>query len=48
MAGNEPETHLSGTEARAGQKLGVMRYVLAISLALVVIAFLIILVGPFG
>ena len=44
MAGNEPDTHLSGTEARAGQKLGVMRYVLAISLALVVIAFLIILV----
>ena len=42
MAGEEPQTHLSGTEARAGQKLGVMRYVLHISLALAVIAGIVI------
>jgi hypothetical protein len=36
---NDP--HLSPTEARSGIKLGVMRYVLGISLATVIIAFLI-------
>lgn len=33
--------HMRPTEARAGAKLGVMRYVLGISLAAVVIAFVV-------
>lgn len=39
----EDETHLTRTEARAGQSTHVTRYVLPISLALVVILFVIIL-----
>jgi hypothetical protein len=38
------EPHLSDTEASAGKKLGTMRYVLAISLAAIVVAFAIILI----
>ena len=41
MAENEP--HLTRTEARAGQSTNVTRYVLPISLALVVILFVVIL-----
>lgn len=37
------EPHLSKVKARAGTTPGVVRYVLAISLTLVVIAFLVIL-----
>jgi hypothetical protein len=37
---NDPQ-HLSPTEARSGIKLGVMRYVLGISLAAVIIAFIV-------
>ncbi len=48
MAGENEEKHLSGTEARAGTELGVMRYVLAISLFLVVAIFIVILWAPFG
>lgn len=33
--------HVSPTEARSGIKLGVMRYVLGISLAAVIVAFLV-------
>jgi hypothetical protein len=40
----EEEPHLSGTEARAGQKTGAMRYVLGISLAAIVVIFLILLI----
>jgi hypothetical protein len=39
----EEDTHLTRTEARAGQSNHVTRYVLPISLALVVILFVIIL-----
>jgi hypothetical protein len=41
MAENEP--HLTRTEARAGQSTHVTRYVLPISLALVVVLFVVIL-----
>ena len=41
MAGQEP--HLSGTDASAGKKLGTMRYVLGISLVLIVVLFAILL-----
>jgi len=37
------EVHVSGTEAKGGSTLHVMRYVLMFSLALVVIAFAIVL-----
>jgi hypothetical protein len=40
----EEEPHLSGTEARGGQKTGVMRYVLGISLAVIVVIFAILLI----
>lgn len=33
--------HIPPTEARAGVKLGIMRYVLGISLAAVIIAFIV-------
>lgn len=36
---NDPQ-HMPPTEARAGAKLGVMRYVLGISLAAVIVAFI--------
>ena len=39
----DEETHLTRTEARAGQSTHVTRYVLPISLALVVILFLVVL-----
>ncbi|HEY0316162.1 MAG TPA: hypothetical protein VGC28_07845 [Sphingomonas sp.] len=38
------EPHLSDTEASGGKKLGTMRYVLAISLVVIVVAFAIILI----
>jgi len=41
--GPNEETHLTRTEARAGSSNHVTRYVLPISLALVVVLFLIIL-----
>jgi hypothetical protein len=40
----EEEPHLSGTEARGGQKTGVMRYVLGISLAAIIIIVLLLLI----
>ena len=44
MAGmDESETHLSKTEARAGTTPHMTRYILAISLVLVVIVFAVIL-----
>ncbi|WP_019831638.1 hypothetical protein [Sphingomonas sp. PR090111-T3T-6A] len=36
--------HLSGTEARAGRKANVVRYVLGISLAAIVVVFAIMLI----
>jgi len=44
MADNE-QIHLTRTEARAGSSNHVTRYVLPISLALVVILFLVVLVA---
>jgi hypothetical protein len=41
--GPNEETHLTRTEARAGSSNHVTRYVLPISLALVIVLFLIIL-----
>jgi hypothetical protein len=41
---DEQPTHLTATEASAGSKPRVMRYVLGISLALVVILFAILLI----
>jgi len=43
----EKEEHLTKTEARAGITPGIVRYVLGISLALVIIAFAIILLIGF-
>jgi hypothetical protein len=43
----EEEEHLTKTEARAGTGPGAMRYVLGISIALVLIAFVVILVFGF-
>ena len=40
----DSETHISGTEASGGKKLGTMRYVLGISLVVVVALFAILLV----
>lgn len=40
----EQGPHLSGTEARAGQKTNTVRYILGISLAAVIIVFAIILI----
>ncbi len=39
----DPEIHRTRTEARAGSAPRVMRYVLAISLALVILAYIVIL-----
>jgi hypothetical protein len=38
------EPHLSGTEARAGQKTNTLRYILGISLAAIVVVFAIVLI----
>jgi predicted secreted protein len=38
------QEHLSGTEASAGQKTNTVRYILGISLAAIVIIFLILLI----
>ncbi|WCT73377.1 hypothetical protein PQ455_17480 [Sphingomonas naphthae] len=40
---HEGDTHLTGTEARAGSKTKVTRYVLGISLTLIVIIFAVLL-----
>jgi predicted secreted protein len=42
MAENEP--HLSGTDASAGRKTNVVRYILGVSLAAIVIIFAILLI----
>ena len=42
MEENSP--HLSGTEARAGRKANIVRYVLGISLAAIVLIFAIMLI----
>ncbi len=44
MADPNDSTHLNATEARGGATPGVMRYVLAASLVLVIVAFAIIYV----
>jgi hypothetical protein len=41
---DERKPHLSGTEARAGQKTNTVRYILGISLAAIVVIFAIILI----
>ena len=46
--GDDEQVQLTGKEARAGAKLGVMRYVLGISMALVIAIFLVIIMRPFG
>ena len=40
---DEPEVHRTETEARAGSSPHVVRYVLAISLALLILAYFVIL-----
>jgi len=47
MITDEPKT-LSAQEARQGKELGVMRYVLHISLALAVIAGVVLYIAYFG
>ena len=42
MADQDEQIHLTATEARGGSTPGVMRYVLGISLMLVIAAFVII------
>lgn len=41
MADNE--VHRTATEARAGSKAGVVRYILAIALALLILSYIVIL-----
>ncbi len=41
---DQESPHLSGTEARAGRKANTVRYVLGISLAAVVLCFVILLI----
>ncbi len=41
---DDTSPHLSATEARAGRKANVVRYVLAISLAAIIVAFAIMLI----
>ncbi|MES2753592.1 MAG: hypothetical protein V4659_02895 [Pseudomonadota bacterium] len=48
MADDNDPVQLDRQDARAGETTGVMRYVLAISLALVIVAFFFILWHPFG
>jgi hypothetical protein len=48
MMADEPKTVLSAQDARQGKELGVMRYVLEISLALAVIAGTVIYLVYFG
>ena len=48
MPGEEERVRVSSVDAKAGVILGVMRYVLGISLALIVVAFLILFARPFG
>jgi len=43
----EEEEHLTTTEARSGDSPGIVRYVLGISITLVVIAFAIVLLVGF-
>lgn len=40
---NDPEVHLSKTEARAGSTPHIVRYILGISLLLVIVAFAVVL-----
>ncbi len=42
MADQNDETHLNATEARGGATPGVVRYVLVASLALVIVAFILV------
>lgn len=48
MANDEEPVHLDGEEASAGTKPGVMRYVLGVSMLLVIVIFFILLLRPFG
>lgn len=43
-AAGEAEIHVSATEAQAGKKLGVMRYVLGISLVAIIVIFGVLLI----
>ena len=45
---DDPNTNISAQDARQGKELGVMRYVLYISLALSVIAGVVIYLSYFG
>lgn len=48
MSEHDPKIELTAQEARGGKELGVMRYVLHISLALAVIAGIIIYIAVRG
>lgn len=40
---DDPEVHRTGTEARGASKQGVVRYILVISTALLILAYIVIL-----
>lgn len=48
MADDKEQIHLDGEEARAGATPHMTRYILPISLALVIVIFGVILLRPFG
>lgn len=48
MADDKEQIHLDGEEARAGSTPHMTRYILAISLVLVIVIFGILLLRPFG
>ena len=48
MAEDKEQVHLDGEDARAGATPHMTRYILAISLILVVVIFGILLLRPFG
>ena len=44
---NKP-VHITGTQAKGGVRVGAMRYVLGVSLVLVIVIFTVIVMRPFG
>ena len=48
MADDKEQVHLDGEDARAGATPHMTRYILAISLILVVVIFGVLLLRPFG
>ena len=48
MADDKEQIHLDGEEARAGATPHMTRYILAISLVLVIVIFVVLFLRPFG